>query len=214
MKIICVGMNYPAHTEEIAPVVGHQVLPGVPRAADEPVLFTKGDTPLRPGLPFFIPDFAETFEYEAEVVVRISRVGKFIAERFAHRYYTDVTIGIDFTARDLQRKLVKAGLPWTLSKAFDGSAAMGEWVHKDTLGAPLEALPFHLDIDGNTVQRGNTADMLYSIDRLVSYASQFFMLKTGDLLFTGTPAGVGPVAIGQHLTGYLNGRRLLDLDIK
>lgn len=203
-------MNYPAHTDEFVPLMEH----GFKSVSEEPVLFTKGDTPLRPGFPFFIPDFAERFDYEAEVVVRICRVGKYIAERFAHRYYRDVTLGIDFTARDLQKKLIAEGKPWALSKAFDGSAALGDWIHKDELGAPLEALSFHLDVDEKTVQQGNTRDMLFTIDRLVSYASRFFMLKTGDMIFTGTPAGVGPVNIGQHLTGYLADHRVLDLDIK
>lgn len=203
-------MNYPAHTDEFVPLMEH----GFKSVSEEPVLFTKGDTPLRPGFPFFIPDFAEWFDYEAEVVVRISRVGKYIAERFAHRYYQEVTLGIDFTARDLQKKLIAEGKPWTLSKAFDGSAALGDWIHKDELGASLEALPFRLDVDEKTVQQGNTRDMLFTIDRLVSYASRFFMLKTGDMIFTGTPAGVGPISIGQHLTGYLADRRVLDLDIK
>ncbi|WP_373810870.1 fumarylacetoacetate hydrolase family protein [Porphyromonas macacae] len=213
MKIICVGMNYLAHTREITPIIGH-TSSTVDTEGEEPVLFTKGDTPLRTGFPFFIPDFANRFDYEAEVVVRISRVGKYIAERFAHRYYKEVTIGIDFTARDLQQKLVAKGLPWTLAKTFDGSAALGDWMDKDALEYDLQELPFRLDIDNRTVQEGNTRDMIFSIDRLVSYASRFFMLKTGDMIFTGTPAGVGPIHIGQHLTGYLGEHRLLDLDIK
>ena len=144
------------------------------------------------------------------MVVRICRLGKNIPERFAHRYYDAATIGIDFTARDLQRRASEAGQPWTISKGFDGSAAIGEWVEKEKL-PDIQRLRFHLDINGQTVQDSQTSDMLYRVDEIISYISRFFTLKTGDLLYTGTPAGVGPVHIGDHLEGWLEERKVLDL---
>ena len=197
-------MNYAAHNKEL----NHSLL------LKEPVIFSKPESALiREGKPFFVPDFAERFEYETEIVVRINRLGKDVAERFAHRYYDELTVGIDFTARDLQEKLRAQGLPWDICKGFDGGAACGQFVPKNDFGS-VDALHFHLDIDGNTVQQGTTADMLFSIDRIVSYCSRFFTLKTGDLIFTGTPAGVGPVHEGQLLTGYIEDRQLLELKIK
>ena len=205
MKIFGVGMNYAAHNKEL-----HNSL----LKTEEPVIFTKADSALLTGgKPFFIPDFTQQCDYETELVVRISHLGRSIPERFAHRYYTEVTVGIDFTARDLQQRLREKGLPWDLCKGFDGSAAVGEWVPLDELG-DVQDLHFRLDINGQTVQHGHTADMLYRVDELVSFVSRYFMLKTGDLIFTGTPAGVGPVHIDDHLVGYLEGRKVLEFNIK
>ena len=202
MKIFAIGMNYAAHNKE---------LHGIVKRPDEPVIFTKADSALLTrGKPFFVPDHLGRIDYETEVVVRICRLGKNIPERFAHRYYDAATIGIDFTARDLQRRASEAGQPWTISKGFDGSAAIGEWVEKEKL-PDIQRLRFHLDINGQTVQASQTSDMLYRVDELISYISRFFTLKTGDLLYTGTPAGVGPVHIGDHLEGWLEERKVLDL---
>ena len=198
-------MNYAAHNKEL-----HNSL----LITEEPVIFTKADSALLSGgKPFFVPDYTQQCEYETELVVRVSHLGRSIPERFAHRYYEEVTVGIDFTARDLQRKLRAEGLPWDLCKGFDGSAVIGEWVRLDEL-PEVQNLHFHLDINGNTVQRGHTADMLHSVDHIVSYVSRFFTLKTGDLIYTGTPAGVGPVKIDDHLEGYLEGRRVLAFNVK
>ena len=205
MKIIAVGMNYAAHNKELNPTLLR------PKA---PVIFTKPDSAvLRKRMPFFIPDFADRFDYEAEIVVRICRLGRHISQKFAHRYYDAVTVGIDFTARDLQTRLREGGLPWDLCKGFDDSAAIGQFVNvKDLVN--LQDLRFHLDIDGKTVQEGWTGDMIFTIDEIVSFASRFFTLKMGDLIFTGTPAGVGPVSEGMLLQGYLGDRQVLDLKIK
>ena len=169
---------------------------------------------LREGKPFFLPDFSSDMQYEAEVVVHICRLGKCIAPRFAHRYYDAVTVGIDFTARDLQSRFRAGGLPWELSKCFDGSAAVGSFVPLEQVGGDVQQLDFHLDIDGRTVQQGHTADMLHRVDDLIAHVSRFMTLKMGDLLFTGTPAGVGPVAVGQHLQGYLGEEKVLDFYIR
>ena len=205
MKIIAVGMNYAPHVQEM----GHAEVPA------EPVIFLKPDTALlRTGWPFFVPDFSQEVHYEAEVVVRICRLGRSIAERFAQRYYDAVSVGIDFTARDLQRELRAKGLPWELSKAFDGSAAVGQFVPLEELGGDVQRLDFSLSIDGREVQCGHTADMTHTVDQIISYASQYFTLRTGDLIYTGTPAGVGPVCPEQHLEGFLQGRKVLDFHIK
>ena len=205
MKIIAVGMNYAQHNKEL----GHT------QENREPVIFMKPDSAiLKDGKPFFVPDFSHEVHYETEVVVRICRLGKNIAPRFAHRYYDAVTVGIDFTARDLQRKFREAGNPWELCKGFDNSAAIGTFISLEQAGGDLQNLDFHLDIDGCEVQRGNTADMLFKIDDIIAYVSRFMALKIGDLLFTGTPAGVGPVSVGQHLQGYLGGEKLLDFHIR
>ncbi len=204
MKILAVGMNYAAHNKE---------LHGALIKKSSPVIFTKTDSALlKDGKPFFIPDFTERCDYETELVVRICRLGKSIPERFAHRYYDAVTVGIDFTARDLQERLRSEGLPWELCKGFDGSAAIGRFVPVNP--ATIQDLHFRLDIDGETVQRGHTADMLFRIDEIIAYVSRFFMLRQGDLLFTGTPAGVGPVRIGQHLEGYLEDEKLLEFNVR
>lgn len=177
-------------------------------------MFTKADSSLlKSGKPFFVPDFMGRIDYEAELVIRICRLGKNIPQRFAHRYYDAVTVGIDFTARDVQQQLREKGLPWDLSKSFDGAAAIGEWVSKDKF-LDVQALRFHLDINGQTVQEGCTADMVFGIDEIVAYISQYFTLKTGDVIFTGTPAGVGPVHIDDHLEGYVEERKVLEFNCK
>lgn len=204
MKIIAVGMNYAAHNTEL-----HHSL-----ELAEPTLFMKSDSALlKDGKPFFIPDFSSEVHYETEIVIRIDRLGKNIAERFARRYYHELTVGIDFTARDLQNRLRAQGLPWEISKSFDNSAVTGEFIPVEQAG-DIQRLPFRLDINGNTVQQGNTADMLFGVDRIIAYASRFFTLKMGDLIYTGTPAGVGPVKIDDHLQGYVNDRKLLDFYVR
>lgn len=205
MKIFAIGMNYALHNKELHGTLSKTV---------SPVIFTKPDTALlKDGKPFFIPDHLGRVDHEAEMVVRICRLGKSISERFAHRYYDAVTVGIDFTARDLQSQLKAKGRPWDLSKGFDGSAAIGEWVDIQKF-RDIQAIRFHLDINGKTVQEGCTCDMMYRVDEIISYISQFFTLKTGDILFTGTPAGVGPVHINDHLEGYLEDRKVLEFNCK
>lgn len=204
MKIIAVGMNYPLHCREL-----HAGEP-LPK---EPVIFMKPDSALlKDSKPFFIPDFCEQVDYETELVVRINRLGKNIAERFAHRYYDAVTVGIDFTARDMQRRFREEGKPWELCKGFDSSAAIGDWMPVGQFD--VQRISFRLDIDGKTVQQGNTADMLFRVDEIIAYVSRFCTLKIGDLLFTGTPVGVGPVAVGNHLEGYLEDNKVLDFYIR
>lgn len=205
MKIFAIGMNYAEHNKELENAL---------YKPEAPVVFTKADSALlKNGKPFFVPDHLGRIDYEAEIVVRINRLGKNIAERFARRYYDALTVGIDFTARDLQTRLRKAGHPWEICKGFDGSAAIGEWVDIDKV-RDVQAVRFRLDRNGQTVQEGCTCDMLFRVDELIAYISRFFTLKTGDLLFTGTPAGIGPVAIGDHLEGYLEDQRVLDLRCK
>ena len=205
MKIFGIGMNYIQHNKE---------LDGALYKTEAPVLFTKADSSLlKSGKPFFVPDFMGRIDYEAELVIRICRLGKNIPQRFAHRYYDAVTVGIDFTARDVQQQLREKCLPWDLSKSFDGAAAIGEWVGKDKF-LDVQALRFHLDINGQTVQEGCTADMVFGIDEIVAYISQYFTLKTGDVIFTGTPAGVGPVHIDDHLEGYVEERKVLEFNCK
>lgn len=204
MKIIAVGMNYAAHNKEL-----HHSLELL-----EPTIFMKSDSSLlKDGKPFFIPDFSLEVHYETEIVVRIDRLGKNIAERFASRYYNEVTVGIDFTARDLQNRLRSQGLPWEISKAFDNSAAIGTFIPLDRVG-DINRVPFHLTINGMKVQEGNTQDMLFSVDRIVSYVSRFFTLKIGDLIYTGTPMGVGPVKIDDHLEGFIGEQKLLDFYVR
>ncbi|MDR2806240.1 MAG: fumarylacetoacetate hydrolase family protein [Dysgonamonadaceae bacterium] len=205
MKIICVGMNYATHNKEL-----HH-----PFINQEPVIFMKPDASLlKDGKPFFLPDFSSNMQYETEVVVKISRLGKTIARRFASRYYEEVTVGIDMTARDLQQKLRAQGLPWELSKSFDGSAVAGHFIRLKDLSYDMNQLPFHLDINEQTVQNGNTADMLFKVDELIESVSRFITLKTGDLIYTGTPAGVGQVRIGDHLQGYIGDQKVLDFYIR
>ena len=199
-------MNYAEHNKE---------LHGALFKTEEPVIFTKADSALLTnGRPFFIPDFTQRCDYETELVVRICRLGRSIPQRFAHRYYEAMTVGIDFTARDLQQQLTAKGHPWELCKGFDGSAAVGRFVPKERFGDDIQNLHFHLDINGQTVQRGHTADMLRPVNELVSYISRFFTLKTGDLLYTGTPVGVGPVHENDHLCGWLEDEKLLEFNVK
>lgn len=203
MKIICIGQNYADHVAEL----GHQI-------PQEPVVFMKPDSAiLRVNNPFFIPDFAEEFHYETEIVVRIDRLGKSIAKQFANRYYSEIGIGIDFTARDLQRKLMSEGKPWEKCKSFDSSAAISEFLPKSNF-MNVQNIDFHLDINGSTRQTGNTRDMIFDIDTIISYVSDYFTLKIGDLIYTGTPVGVGKVAIGDRLQAYIGDRKMMDFLVK
>lgn len=205
MKIFAVGMNYAGYNKALNEPLLKQ---------DDPVIFTKADSSLlKDRKPFFIPDELGTIEYEAEIVVRICRLGKSISERFASRYYDAVTVGIDFTARDLLRKLSQQGLPWDMSKSFDGAAALGEWVSKDKF-LDIQRLRFHLDVNGETKQEGCTNDMIYKVDEIISYISRFFTLKTGDLIYTGCPTSGFPVHINDRLEGYIEERKVLDLHCK
>lgn len=205
MKIFCVGMNYALHNKE---------LHGTLSKTEAPVIFFKPDSSLlKTHKPFFIPDDLGRIEYEAEIVVRICKLGKTVPVRFAHRYYDAVTLGIDFTARELQKRLAANGHPWDLAKGFDGSACIGDWVEKEKL-PDIQRLRFHLDINGQTAQQGYTGDMLRSVDEIVAYISRYFTLKTGDMLYTGTPAGVGPVHIDDHLEGWIEEKKVLDFNCK
>lgn len=204
MKIFGIGLNYPSHNKEMGRMLN----------SEEPVLFMKPDTALlKDGKPFFLPDFSDEVHYEAELVIRIDRLGKNIAERFAHRYYSEVTIGIDFTARDLQQKQKERGMPWEIAKGFDNSAAVGTFIPKSDLKG-IDQAHFHLDLNGTRVQEGHTNEMIWSVDKIISYISRFFTLKMGDIVFTGTPSGVGSVKIDDHLQGYVDGRKLLDFKVK
>ncbi|MDR2816542.1 MAG: fumarylacetoacetate hydrolase family protein [Proteiniphilum sp.] len=204
MKIFAIGLNYASHNKEMERTF----------KSEEPVIFMKPDTALLKGdKPFFLPDFSDEIHYETELVVKINRLGKNISERFACRYYDEITVGIDFTARDLQRKQKERGLPWEIAKSFDNSAAIGAFISKSEV-ADVQNADFRLDINNQTVQRGNTKEMIYPVDKIIAYISRFFTLKMGDLIFTGTPAGIGPVAIDDRLQGYLDNRKLLDLRIK
>lgn len=201
MKIICIGRNYQAHAKELNNDV-----------PDEPVIFLKPDTARIPGKKvFFLPDFSQDVHHELEVVLKISKNGKHISEKFAHKYIEEISLGIDFTARDLQNKLKSKGLPWELAKAFDASAPTGKFV--PIANYPSE-LDFRLDVNGKTVQRGNTRDLIFSFAKIISFASSYFTLLKGDLIFTGTPAGVGPVHKGDKLEAFLFEEKLLDLDIR
>lgn len=204
MKIIAVGMNYALHNKEL----------GDEAENPKPVIFMKPDSALlKDGKPFFYPDFSKEIHYEAELVVRICRLGKNIAPRFAPRYYDALTVGIDFTARDLQRQFRAVGNPWELSKGFDSSAAVGEFLPSAGY-RNIQNINFHLAIDDRIVQRGYTGDMLFKVNDIIAYVSSFVTLKIGDLLFTGTPCGVGPVEIGNHLQGYLEEKKVLDFYIR
>ena len=202
MKIICIGRNYADHAKELNNAV-----------PDEPILFMKAQNALlQPGKAFYYPEISKDIHYECELVVKISKGGKHIHEKFAYKYFNEITLGIDFTARDLQQKQKEKGLPWEIAKAFDHSAAIGQFIplgEKD-----IQALHFELKKNDTIVQRGDTSNMLHTIPQIIAYASRYFSLNVGDLLFTGTPAGVGPITIGDHLTGILEGQTLLELDIK
>jgi 2-keto-4-pentenoate hydratase/2-oxohepta-3-ene-1,7-dioic acid hydratase in catechol pathway len=203
MKLICVGRNYVDHIHELNN-----------EQPDDPVIFLKPETalPLRHE-PFFYPDFSKDVHHEVEVLVKISRVGKNIDQKFAHKYYDEIGVGIDFTARDVQSKLKAKGLPWELAKAFNGSAPVSNFIPK-TEFPDLQNLNFRLDVNGQTRQQGNTSLMLFKIDYLISFVSRYFLLQQGDILFTGTPKGVGPVQVGDTLTCFLEDRPMLTVDVK
>lgn len=203
MKIICIGRNYAAHAKELQ----HEL-------PEAPVFFLKPETALvSSNRPFFIPDFSRELHYELELVLKICKVGKYISPRFAHTYWDEVGLGIDFTARDLQRQQSEKGLPWEMAKAFDNSAPVSRFFPK-SLYDFAKGVEFRLDLNGNTVQQGNSQDMIFSPEKIISYVSRFFTLKHGDLIFTGTPAGVGPVKIGDMLEAYLEGERVMWCRIK
>lgn len=203
MKIICVGRNYVDHIKELEN--DHP---------ESPVIFMKPETAVvKPGLPFYYPDFSQDIHHEVELVIKISEKGKHIQEKFASRYYQEIGLGVDFTARDLQAQLKSKGLPWELAKAFDGSAPISPFFFKEKF-PDLQNINFSLNVNGETRQQGNTRFMIYSIDYIISYVSRYFLLKKGDLIFTGTPAGVGAVKIGDNLKGYLESEKVLDFNIK
>ncbi len=203
MKIIAIGRNYIEHAKELNNPV-----------PKEPMFFMKPETALiRNNKPFFYPDFSKNVHYEAEIVVKICRLGKNIETRFAHRYYDELALGIDFTARDLQAECKEKGKPWEKAKAFDGSAPISDFVNKAQF-ADIQNINFSLDLNGKQVQAGNTKDMIFSIDQLISYVSKFVTLKIGDLLFTGTPSGVGQVKINDRLIGKIEDKIVLDFLVK
>ncbi|MBU2912495.1 MULTISPECIES: fumarylacetoacetate hydrolase family protein [Reichenbachiella] len=202
MKILAIGRNYVEHIQELNN-----------EKPDEPVVFSKPDSALlRNNDAFYYPDFTKDIHHEVEVVIRISKVGKNIEEKFAHKYYDQFAIGIDFTARDLQTKLKSKGLPWDIAKGFNGSAPISEF--RSVEGYDLNNLNFGLKIDGKSVQQGNTSLMMFDVDFIIAYVSQFFTLKKGDLIFTGTPKGVGPIQIGNRLEAYLEDEKVMDFEIK
>ena len=203
MKIICIGRNYADHIDELDSV-----------RSDEPLIFIKPDTAVaQSNLPFFIPEFSNEVHHEVEVLVLINRIGKHIHSKFAHKYYDQIGLGIDFTARDIQQQLKSKGLPWEKAKAFDGSAFVGKWFDKSTLG-DLGKLSFSLQKNGEVVQKSDTSLMLWSVDEIIAYVSKYFTLKIGDIIFTGTPAGVSQVMKNDRLEGHLNGQKALNLIIK
>lgn len=201
MKIICIGRNYAEHAKEMKA-----------ETPTEPVFFMKPDTALLKDEEFYYPEHTKDLHHEIELVVKISKAGKHIEEQFAHKYYEEIGLGIDFTARDVQAKCKEKGLPWEKAKAFDNSAPIGKFVSKTTL--QLGAINFELKVNSQSKQIGNSKDMIFSIDKIISYISKYVTLKVGDLIYTGTPEGVGPVKIGDKLEGYLNGERFLQLTIK
>ena len=202
MKIIAIGWNYSEHNKEL----NRENLPS------RPVIFMKPETALlKDNKPFFLPDFSSQVEYEAEIVVRISKMGKNIAPQFASRYYDSIALGVDFTARDLQNELKRAGAPWDICKGFDNSAPISQFI--STSGIDLSKLSFSLLLNEKLVQQGVTSDMIWSVDEIISYVSRYFTLKTGDLIFTGTPCGVGKVAIGDHIKGYIEDKKMLDFKV-
>ncbi|QED37624.1 fumarylacetoacetate hydrolase family protein [Antarcticibacterium arcticum] len=204
MKIICIGRNYSEHISELKN-----------EKPTEPVIFLKPDTAiLLKKQPFFIPEFSNDVHFEVEVLVRINKVGKYIQEKYAHKYYEEIGLGIDFTARDLQQKLKDKGLPWEKAKAFDGAAVIGEkWINKNSI-ENLNNINFSLLKNEQPVQNGNTRDMLWKMDEIISYVSQFFTLKIGDIIFTGTPQGVGKVDINDRLTGFIEKEQIFSINVK
>ncbi len=203
MKIFCIGRNYVEHALEL-----NNPLP------EKPVFFLKPNTALLiRNRPFFYPEFSSDIHYETELVIKLSKNGKHISEKFAGTYYNEIGLGIDFTARDLQQECKQKGLPWEIAKGFDQSAPVSKWIPLADL-KHREKISFHLDLNGKRVQKGISTDMIFSFDKIISYISQFVTVKMGDLIFTGTPAGVGPVKIGDHLEGYLEDKKLLDFYIR
>ena len=203
MKIICIGLNYGDHAREMG-----RTLP------DKPVIFLKPDSSLlKNNKPFFIPGFSQNIHYEIEIVLRICKLGRSISEKYAQRYYDQLTLGVDMTARELQSSLSSAGSPWDISKSFDGAAPIGEFITLQEAG-DVNDISFRLEKNGETVQSGNTSRLIYNFDQIIAYVSEFFTLKTGDLIFTGTPSGVGPVNRNDRLTGYIGDRKIIDFMIK
>jgi 2-keto-4-pentenoate hydratase/2-oxohepta-3-ene-1,7-dioic acid hydratase in catechol pathway len=203
MKIICIGRNYTQHIEELQN-----------ERPDEPLVFMKPDSAvLLKQHPFVIPEFSEDIHHELEIIVKINKVGKYIDEKFAHKYYDEIGVGIDFTARDLQQKLKDKGFPWEKAKAFDGSAVIGDFLSKNNFNS-MENLTFEMTKNGTTVQKGNSSHMLWKIDALIAHVSQFFTLKIGDIIFTGTPEGVGLVKPNDILEGFLEGNKLFRIHVK
>ena len=209
MKIICIGRNYGAHAKEL-----NNEMP------EKPILFLKPQTALlKDNKPFYLPEWSSDMHYETEVVLRICKQGKYIDEKFAHKYIDEITLGVDFTARDLQNQQKTKGLPWEIAKAFDNSAVLGSNVNAKAYGPMLleklqTGLEFSMQLNGQEVQKGNTADMIFDVGQIIAYASQFFTLQVGDLLYTGTPAGVGAVKIGDRLEGFLEGASIFDFEVK
>ena len=201
MKIICIGRNYKKHIEELNN-----------KHSSEIIFFLKPETaiPIK-NQPFFIPDFSNEIHHELEVIIKINRTGKFIQKRFSHKYYDEISVGIDFTARDIQNEIKKRGLPWEKSKSFDGSAPIGKFIQKDDF--KINNLDFILKVNGKIKQKGNSKNMIHSIDEIISYVSQYITLKKGDIIFTGTPSGVGKVKKNDILQAYLNGQKLLDINV-
>lgn len=203
MKIICIGRNYAKHIEELQN-----------ERPDEPVMFLKPDSAiLLKQHPFVIPEFSEDIHHEVEILVKINKVGKYIEPKFAHNYYDEIGLGIDFTARDLQSKLKEKGLPWEKAKAFDGSAVIGDFLSKNSFNS-LESINFELVSNGKVVQKGNSSHMLWKIDELISHVSQYFTLKIGDIIFTGTPEGVAAVKPNDILEGFIENKRLFKIQVK
>lgn len=203
MKLICIGRNYTKHIEELEN-----------ERPSDPVIFLKPDTSiLLKKQPFFIPDFSEDVHHEVELLVKINRIGKHIDKKFAHKYYDEISLGIDFTARDLQSKLKAKGLPWEKAKAFDGSAVIGKWLPKSKY-ENIDDINFKLEKNGKVVQDGNTSLMLWKVHELIEYVSKYFTLKIGDIIFTGTPAGVGKVIANDKLTGFIEGENIFSIKVK
>ena len=203
MKIICIGLNYKSHIQELKC-----------ETPEQPLFFLKPETSMiLRNRPFFLPDFSNVIHYEVELLVKINKVGKFIQKRFAHTYYDEIGLGIDFTARDIQQEAMAKGLPWELSKAFDGSAIIGNFLPKSQF-PNLQNINFHLQKNEQIVQKGNSADMLFEIDDIIAYVSQFITLKIGDIIFTGTPVGVGRIEINDRLQGFIEEQKMFDFRVK
>ncbi|HNX22167.1 MAG TPA: fumarylacetoacetate hydrolase family protein [Bacteroidales bacterium] len=203
MKIICIGLNYHSHIQELKSQI-----------PEVPVFFMKPETAMIvKNRPFFLPDFSNDIHYEVELLVRINKLGKSIQKKFAHTYYDEIGLGIDFTARDLQQKVRSEGLPWEITKSFDGSAIIGTFLPKSQF-TDLNNISFHLQLNDRIVQQGNSSDMIFDIDSIIEYVSQFVTLKIGDIIYTGTPIGVGPVAINDRLQGFIGDQKLFDFRVK